>query len=177
MPLFYVTGISGSGKSATLMELRHRGYEAHGIDEDGLAFFYNNETGEQFANDIPAEARTPEWTSQHSWKASPARIKHLADASKDKPVFVCGSALNDDEIWPFFAKVFALTVDEPTLKHRITTRTTNDYGKNPHEFKSIMRWQAYAKEQYTEMGAILIDALQPVEKVADDIVAATKTTG
>lgn len=37
MPLIYVTGLPGTGKSAVLHELQVRGFEAHGTDEDGLA--------------------------------------------------------------------------------------------------------------------------------------------
>jgi uridine kinase len=37
MPLVYVTGISGSGKSAVLQELRQRAHKAVGVDEDGYA--------------------------------------------------------------------------------------------------------------------------------------------
>ncbi|HET9898538.1 MAG TPA: hypothetical protein VFQ44_26725 [Streptosporangiaceae bacterium] len=35
MSLYYVTGLSGTGKSAVLTELRARGYLARGVDEDG----------------------------------------------------------------------------------------------------------------------------------------------
>jgi hypothetical protein len=37
MALFCVTGLSGTGKSAVLSELRVRGYHARGVDEDGYA--------------------------------------------------------------------------------------------------------------------------------------------
>ena len=37
MGLIWVTGICGAGKSAVRGELRHRGYDAYGTDEDGMA--------------------------------------------------------------------------------------------------------------------------------------------
>ena len=46
MPLIWITGISGSGKSAVRRELRDRGYVAFGTDEDDLAHWIDTETGE-----------------------------------------------------------------------------------------------------------------------------------
>jgi hypothetical protein len=37
MALLYVTGLSGTGKSAVLSELLARGHHARGVDEDGYA--------------------------------------------------------------------------------------------------------------------------------------------
>jgi hypothetical protein len=45
MSLIYVTGLSGTGKSAILGELRARGYRARGVDEDGYADWINRVTG------------------------------------------------------------------------------------------------------------------------------------
>jgi len=53
--LFYVTGLSGPGKSAVLAELRARGYQARGVDEDGYADWINRVTGtpDDFSPDDP----------------------------------------------------------------------------------------------------------------------------
>ena len=45
MALYYVTGLSGSGKSSVLRELRARGYHARGVDEDGFADWINRISG------------------------------------------------------------------------------------------------------------------------------------
>lgn len=171
MPLLYITGISGSGKSAVLQELKHRGYTAYGIDEDRIAKFYNNQTGEPFLESITPEDRTPEWRSKHTWKAKRQDIEKLAAEAKDKPVFLCGVTSNDaDELWDLFHHVFALTLDETTLKHRIQTRTTNDFGKNQHEFQTLLEWQRTAAEDYKKLGATLVDATKPLKEVVDEIV-------
>jgi hypothetical protein len=41
VPLVYVTGISGAGKSAVCHELKRRGYEAHDTDEENNAVWVN----------------------------------------------------------------------------------------------------------------------------------------
>jgi hypothetical protein len=51
MSLFFVTGLSGTGKPAVLGELRARGHQARGVDEDGYADWINRATGS--ADDFP----------------------------------------------------------------------------------------------------------------------------
>jgi hypothetical protein len=46
MPLVYVTGISGAGKSAIRGELIGMGYPAFGTDEDGYGIWLDKTTGE-----------------------------------------------------------------------------------------------------------------------------------
>lgn len=43
---YNITGLSGSGKSAVLRELVKRGYEAHGVDEEGYADWIDRKTDE-----------------------------------------------------------------------------------------------------------------------------------
>lgn len=171
MPLIYITGISGSGKTTVRNELRRRGYTAYGTDEDDLAHFYNNKTGEPIKHHVTAEDRTPEWRSQHTWKVERAAVERLRKEAQDKLAFLCGVVANDaSELWDLFDEVFALTINEETLRHRIITRTNNDHGKNPHEFANLLEWAKTAEDDYRKLGAILIDATRPIGKVVDEIV-------
>lgn len=170
MSLFFITGISGSGKSEVMEELKSRGYEAYGVDEDGIAHWHNNQTGFVYPkSSVKKEHRTPEFIQSHSWKMSRKIVKDLASKAKNKPIFLCGVAANENEVWGLFSDVFALAVDEDTLKRRIATRTDNDYGKSPHELEQILEWQNNTNEAYKKFGHIVIDATQPVEVVVDDI--------
>ena len=68
MPLVYVTGISGAGKSAVLQELRRRGYEAFGVDEDGYGRWLDGRTGQGRTYPVENEALDPhEWYADHDW--------------------------------------------------------------------------------------------------------------
>lgn len=176
MPLIYITGISVSGKSAVRTELLKRGYEAHGTDEDGIANFHNNETGEIVGNPIDAPSRTKEWREQHTWKISREAVEKLAEKAKttNKPIFLCGVAGNDGEVWDLFSQVFALTLDEPTLRERLAARTNNSFGKASHELESLLEWQRTAAEDYAKLGATLIDATRPLAKVVDEILEKVK---
>ena len=172
MSLFYVTGISGSGKSTTGKELTKRGYEVHEVD-DGLAAFYNNDTGLEVVRPLTPEERTIDWRKQHAWKIPRQKIEQLSRRAKSKPIYVCGTASNDEDFLDLFSKIIALSVDDKTLKHRIATRSSGDFGNLPHELDTILEWQKTAARDYEKMGAILVDATQPLNQVVDMVISLT----
>jgi adenylate kinase family enzyme len=175
MPLIYITGVSGSGKSTVRAELSKRGYKVFGVDEDRIAAFYNNETGKITDNPRTVQDRSPEWYAHHTWKISRERVERLALQGENNLVFLCGDASNDEEVCDLFSRIVALTVDSATLEKRITTRTTNYFGKLPHEYASILEQQKRAGLYYRRLNAILIDATQPIEAVVDEILEKVPT--
>jgi adenylate kinase family enzyme len=174
MALIYITGIAGSGKSTVRQELLRRGYKVYGGAEDGIAAFFNNDSGKRVERLVPAKERTPEWLSIHSWRIPLAVITKLRLLAKDEPVYVCAYTSNDkSELWGLFDKIFALTTDKETIKYRITNRTNNDVGKTSNELKDILNQQKTAEEEYQKLGAIIIDAKQPITRVVDEILEKT----
>jgi adenylate kinase family enzyme len=172
MSLIFVTGISGSGKSTVWQELKARGYEAYDVDEDALAKWHNNETGYVHPkSSVKAHQRTPAFLASHSWKVPRQEVEELAKHAVDKNIFLCGVVANEKELWDLFGKVIALTVDEDTLRHRIQSRTNNDFGKSEHEFEQIIGWQADTEDSYRKFGHITIDATRPLGQVVDDVIA------
>jgi len=170
MPLYYVTGVSGSGKSTVLAELKRRGFEAYGTDEDDLAGFYHLETGKKTSPNLTAKERTEKWRKYHEWKVPTEKVEALRLNAHSKPIFLCGVVANDADFWSKFAQVFCLYLPSEETKHRIENRTNNDFGKNAHELASILEWASYSKTQYKKLGAVLIDATLPVKKVTDEII-------
>lgn len=176
MPLVYITGIAGAGKSTVRDELLRRGYTAFGGLEDGIAAFYDNATGERVAW-VPAETRTAEWLARHTWRMPRATIEKLHADAKDKLVFLCAYAPNDKtELWDLFDTVVALTIDEATLRERLASRTNNDVGKMPLELEKILARRKTATHEYQKFGAVVIDATQPLGKVVDDVLATAGVT-
>ena len=90
MPLIFITGISGSGKSTVRRELRNRDYEAYGTDEDGLAHWVNSTTGAVTLT-ATANDRSVEFMASNDWRFDVGLIGRLAQTAEDKLVFVCGA--------------------------------------------------------------------------------------
>ena len=169
MSLVYITGISGAGKSTVRDELKRRGFVAYGTDEDSLAAFYNNTTGESVGNQVAAEVRTVAWRKEHTWKIPRQLIEKIAGEAKDKPIFLCGVAANDNEFWDLFSHVIALMIDEETLRQRLNERPDNSFGKLDNELQNTLAWQKTAADDYIQLGAVLVDATQPLNSVVDTI--------
>lgn len=178
MSLCLVTGVSGTGKSAVLRELRVRGCLARGVDEDGYADWVSRRTGA--AEVIPRgdpEFDIHAWYQAHDWVLNARRISVLsrAGARCGRPVFLCGSALGEADVWHLFDQVVALVADVPTIGRRLAARA-GDYGKAPEELAMILGWHDGFEESYRRFGAVIVDARRPLREVTDEVVAASRST-
>ena len=177
MPLIYITGNSGAGKSSVRKELQRRGFEAHDTDDDGITTWRHKVTGEQAERPEEESSRTKEWYEQHEWKISRQKVQEFAARAKDKPIFLCGSPTNADDMLDLYDKVICLTTDKQTLQRRIATRTDHDYGKAPNELRDILGWHDSFQDRYRKYGAVMIDATKPLNEVVDEILSATQKKG
>lgn len=172
MPLYYITGGSGTGKSTALLELKRRGYEAYDVDEAGpvTAKWHNTQTGYVHPkSSVKKEDRTPEFLKNHSWRVERDDVEELAKSAKNKNIFLGGTIENKEEVKNLFESIFALVVDHDTLKHRLLNRTNNDWGKNAHELKMALDWNKDATAAHTKKGHIIIDATQTPKDVVNQI--------
>jgi hypothetical protein len=174
MSLYYVTGLSGTGKSSVLRELRARGYRARGVDEDGYADWVNRVTGrpDRFPHHDPG-LDFHAWYAAHYWVLSVRRIGILSRAAArlGEPVFLCGSASGDDVVWQRFARVIALVADEQTIRRRLAERD-DEFGKTPEELADVLFWHAGFEAAYRGFGAAIIDATRPLPEVVAAVLAA-----
>ena len=168
MPLVYVTGVSGAGKSAVCDELCRRGYDAHDIDRDGIAVWVDRASGAITPTAAAAE-RSDRWLDEQEWRMDPVRVEALAARGRDQLVFLFGAAANEPDLWPLFAKTISLQVDDATLRDRLATRTTNDFGKSSHELETILAWNQISPDVYGRSGSELIDATRPLDQVVDEV--------
>lgn len=174
MPLIYITGNSGAGKSSIRKELLRRGYEAHDTDDDGITTWQHKTTDKVVERPEDENSRTKDWYEQHEWRMSRQRVEEFAVRAKNKLIFLCGSPSNADDMLDLYDKVICLVVDEDTLKSRIVGRTDHDFGKAPDELESILGWHESFQNRYKDYGAVMIDATQPIEKVVEDILSGIK---
>ena len=98
-------GPSGTGKSAVPDELRARGYQARGVDEDGYGDWIDRATGtpDDFPHDDP-DLGFHAWYATHEWVLSAERIGALRReaAGLGAPMFLCGVAAGEDKVWHLF---------------------------------------------------------------------------
>lgn len=178
MPLFYITGMSGSGKSSVLRKLDELGYATYGVDELGYADWVNRQTGEiiPFPKDEDS-VDIHDWYTKHRWVLSKHRIGQLKEqvSADDTLAFLGGMSEGIDEVWGYFDKVILLTIDNKTIQERITRRSDNDFGKTPSEMAEILSSLEPYETKCKELGAIAIDATQPLDSVVDEILDKVRT--
>lgn len=171
MPLIYITGNSGAGKSSVRKELQLRGYEAHDTDDDDITTWVHKTTGKPTEQPEGENARTKGWYDQHEWRISRQKVEEFAVSAKDKLIFLCGSPTNADDLLDLYDKVVCLVVDQDTLKGRIASRTDREFGKVPDELESILGWHDSFQERYRDAGAVIVDATRPLNTVVDELLS------
>lgn len=144
---YLISGLPGTGKTSVCLELKSRGYKA--IDADH-AFGYQ---------------------SGADWLWDEAKIERTIDDSAEEMVFICGSASNRDKYISKFNKIFILYVDDQTLRHRLLTRTNNNFGKNPDALVKQIAQNQGVREYSIKRGRVVTDATQPLKKVTDEILS------
>jgi gluconate kinase len=165
MALIYITGASGAGKSTVRTELQRRGYPAYDSDEDRLARWFSNATGDE----VPMPARRDDdWFASNTYRLPPETVRRIAAELGDSSGFLCGTVGNDNEIWDLFAAVISLSIDEQTLRRRLAARA-NGFGSTDAELQRVLAWHTAVDADNQRYGAILVDAARPITEVVDDL--------
>jgi dephospho-CoA kinase len=157
MKIYLIEGVSGTGKTTVCEELKRRGFKAVEADEE-LAHFADPKTG------LPTDEKIPD-----NWLWNEAKFNEAIQQEGDKPVFICGGAMNQEDFKHHFEKVFTLHIDDETLKQRLATRTNNDFGKKPDELALQLEWNKGVVSYSQQRGTSLIDATKPISEVVDEI--------
>jgi dephospho-CoA kinase len=151
MAVILVTGMSGTGKSTVLAELARRGYAV--VDTD---------YGDFRENVVVPGQHEPE----PMWRAD--RMTALLDAHADGHLFIAGTVANQGSFYPRFDAVVLLSAPMDVVLERVTSRTTNDFGKADDERRKIVRDAAEVEPLLRRRATVEIDTSRPL----DDVVAA-----
>jgi len=169
MSAYLITGSSGVGKSAVIEELASRGFVTFADEINVTAKFFDRKA-RRFLSDYPPH---PIDLDRYVWDWDiPALTKLLAHSPN--PTFVGGVCANTTSTFPLYKAVFVLLPSVNNLKHRLRTRTDNNFGKHPDELAHILATFDETGDAWRKTGAQIIDADQPAATVADDILAHIK---
>ena len=145
-----VTGMSGTGKSTALAELRTRGFEVVDTDEPGWTKWCAEDGGYVWREDDVAE---------------------LLARAHDTTLYVSGTVSNQRRFYSQFDAVVLLSAPADVLLRRIESRLTNAYGKAADERDLVLRHLAEVEPLLRATCTHEIDATQPVEDVVAELVA------
>ncbi|MFF3227983.1 AAA family ATPase [Nocardia suismassiliense] len=151
-----VTGMSGTGKSTALNHLAHRGYSVVDTDYGG------------WIENLPlpdGAGAEPHWRED--------RIDALLTRHEGSgvPLFIAGTVINQEVFYPRFAEIVLLSAPLPVILTRITTRTTNPFGKTPEERAQIAADTAEIEPLLRAGATVEIDTRTPVVQVVDQLAA------
>lgn len=165
MGKYLIGGRAGSGKSSVATELRPRGFNAYDGDHvSGLAHWEDVTTGTV----ATLTDYTHVDTSRYHWLWDKNRLNELL--AQQQEVILCGSANNDLDFADCFDRIFALDVRPEVHANRLRTRTDNNYGRSETMIPKIVAEQQDFIQRALALGAVAIDAEQPLETVVDDII-------
>jgi dephospho-CoA kinase len=169
MPLIYITGSSGAGKSTVRTELQKLGYEAHDTDEDGFSGWVNNQT--KLAVKFPRASTRPQgWLEEHAYMLSAEKVNELVKRARNKKVFLCGIPANDIDFFEVFDRIIFLEIDKGTMLSRIKNRENNSFGQSKDSQALILKWFDAIRERYQKAGAVFIDASKSISDVTQEVI-------
>lgn len=162
---YLITGVAGTGKSTAAKELRRRGYAAYDTEE-GFSYYIDKTTGQRCA--YPAQP-SPEWYENHERVFDEKVLLNLFKKHKDEPLFISSITANQSKFYPDFDKIFLLTAADDLITHRLGTRTNNYFGRHPLDLQRVIGRHQQFDDELKAIGAVQIDASQPIDKMVDQI--------
>jgi GTPase SAR1 family protein len=149
-----LTGMSGTGKSTLVQELRRRGYAAYDADDDGFS--------------------EPRADGRWGWRAD-AVASLLAQIPDGDLLFFAGCSEEQIEM-PFDYRV-VLTVPEDEIVLRLGARSPDAYGRNPGELRQVLADLAHVELLLRRSADLVLSTTVPVAEVADRLLAHTSAGG
>ena len=138
-----LTGMSGTGKSILIQELRARGYKSVDMDEPGWS----------------------EQSADGDWVWREERVEALLAVDDSEILFISGCAENQVKFYPQFDHIILLSAPAPVLVERLMTRTNNPYGKSPEELADVLYYLETVEPQLRRGATHEVDASAPLGEV------------
>jgi dephospho-CoA kinase len=147
-----LTGMSGTGKSALVAELRRRGHVAYDADDDGFS--------------------EPREDGRWRWRAD--KVADVLEREGDGLLFFAGCSDEQRDL-PFDFRVL-LTAPRPVLVERLRTRTTKAYGREPGELAQVLADLEEIEPLLRRSADLILDTTLPLPKLADRLLASVASS-
>lgn len=170
--LVWVTGLSGTGKSSIAARLQELGHWSVDADDDGMSGWRSHETGE-IVPSPRVDQRPGDWLDRFGWSIDLGRVEQLRHEANGGVVFLLGAVENEAEVLALADVVVCLVADTDTLRQRLATRRTNDFGQGAGDIDAVLRWLEVYEQRHMAMGAVMVDASQSLPAVVAEVLAAT----
>ncbi len=157
MKRILLTGMSGTGKSTVIGNLAARGYKAVDADCDEFSQWVEVEGS--------ADAEVTPVDGNRDWVWREDRIQDLLSSEDADVLFVSGCAENMPKFYPQFDLIVLLSAPISVVEQRLHTRTTNQYGKRPHEVARVLSLVASVEPLLRRAAKYEIDTSAPLEEV------------
>ena len=148
MTLILITGLSGTGKSTLIAELRARGHRAYEAD-DGFS--------------------EPRPDGEMGWKVA-AVAELFRNHAGEGPLFFAGCS-EEQELFTFDHKVL-LTAPSQVMRQRLATRLGNDYGKAADELRTALGYLHTVEPLLRATADTIIETTVSPTLVADEVLDA-----
>jgi dephospho-CoA kinase len=135
-----ITGMSGTGKSTLIAELRKHGYKA--VDTDWDPNWEEPDTDHDGG---------PGWV----WRED--RIQALLSAEDSELLFVSACVPNQDKFYSQFEHIVLLSAPVAVTIERLAGRTNNPYGKQPQELVEVLHYKETVEPMLRSAATIEID--------------------
>lgn len=144
-----ITGMSGTGKSSVVSELRRRGYLAYDADDDGYT----------------------EPTAGGGWRWRMDAVATLFAAHDSDVLFFAGCS-EEQQCFDWDRKVL-LTAPLHVIWSRLITRTNSPFGKTTADRQKVQRDTRDYEPLLRRAADAVIDSTQPLSAVVDQVIAAS----
>lgn len=156
MKRILLTGMSGTGKSTVVAALGHRGFAVVDADDGWCTTAADGE-----------------------WVWDEPRIDELLaidDGDADADVLViAGCASNQGRFRRRFDLVVLLSAPLDVMLHRVRTRVSNPFGKQPGQIEQIIADHAEIEPLLRATADHEIDTDRPMDEVVDEVVRLAET--